>query len=736
MIVAVAAILGVLTAGLALPFVAALGYGSGATARSMQNLPAALKAAPLAQRSRILDRAGKPIATFYDENRVAVTLDKVAPVMRQAILAIEDYRFYQHGALDLKGTLRAFVNNQTSGGGTQGGSSITQQMAKMTLLAQARTAAERRAATENTYQRKIQELRHAIAFEQNYSKDWILNRYLNLAYFGDGAYGIQAASQHFFSLDASQLNTVQAATLAGLVKNPVGFDPTRYEARAVGRRNVVLNRMAELKIIDPGRAAQFAAQPMRLKVQKTRNGCLGTVAPLFCDYVRRYLLADPALGRTVADRSQLLTSGGLTIKTTIGLRFQRAADAATAAAVNPTDQAIGALAMVQPGTGQVRAISQSRPMGRDRKSGQTFLNYAVNSKYGDSGGFQGGSTFKVFVLAAALEQGLPTSTAFNSPAQVHLPQNEFQNCDGPYPVTSLWEPHNSTSNGTFDMYKATQLSVNTYFAQLERQTGLCEPYALAKAMGVDLDDPAHERLPAFTLGAASVSPLEMAGVYATFAGRGLHCANRPVTAILNSQGKVFKNYPAQCRQVLRQSTADTVNDVLKGVMAPGGFGQALALDKQSAGKTGTIQENRAVWFDGYTPTLATAATIAGANSVGTPITLNGQLVGGTYIDVAHGSTLAGPMWAEAMRAVQDLLPPATFTAPSGQTSEPILVTIPKVVGMPVRRASAILADLGFYVSTSDQRPSKQPKGRVAETSPAGGTALSRGSTVEIGPSAG
>ena len=223
----------------------------------MQNLPEELKAAPLAQRTRVLDRNGNTIATFYDENRVNVPLNKVAPIMQRAIIAIEDYRFYQHGALDLKGTLRAFVNNQTSGGGTQGGSSITQQMAKMTLLAQARTEAERKAATENTYQRKIQELRHAIAFEQNYSKDWILERYLNLAYFGDGAYGIQSAARHFFSVNASQLNTLQAATLAGLVKNPVGFDPTRYKDRAIARRNVVLDRMAQLNVIAPETAQRL-----------------------------------------------------------------------------------------------------------------------------------------------------------------------------------------------------------------------------------------------------------------------------------------------------------------------------------------------------------------------------------------------------------------------------------------------------------------------------------------------
>ncbi|MET0998381.1 MAG: transglycosylase domain-containing protein, partial [Marmoricola sp.] len=443
-IVAVSAVLGVLTAALAVPLVAAVGYGADATARSMQNLPAELKAAPLAQRTRVLDRNGNLLATFYDENRVNVPLSRVAPIMKSAIIAIEDYRFYEHGALDLKGTLRAFISNQTSDS-TQGGSSITQQMAKMTQLTQARTEEERKAATENTYQRKIQELRHAIAFEQNYSKDWILERYLNLAYFGDGAYGVQAAARHYFSVNANQLNSIQAATLAGLVKNPVGFDPTTFPERALARRNVVLNRMAELHVIDPASAAKWTPLPLGLKVSKSRNGCLGTRAPFFCDYVRRYLMLDPALGKTAADRAQLINNGGLTIKTTVDLGFQRAADAATDAAVDEKDQAIGALAMVEPGTGEVLATSQSRPMGRESKKGQTYLNYVVDSKYGDSNGFQAGSTFKVFVLAAALEQGLPPSTTFDARRSMSIPQNEFKDCNGPYPNFAPWNVSNSTT---------------------------------------------------------------------------------------------------------------------------------------------------------------------------------------------------------------------------------------------------------------------------------------------------
>jgi membrane peptidoglycan carboxypeptidase len=195
-------------------------------------------------------------------------------------------------------------------------------------------------------------------------------------------------------------------------------------------------------------------------------------------------------------------------------------------------------------------------------------------------------------------------------------------------------------------------------------------------MGVELDHPRSERVPSFTLGVADVSPLEMAGAYATVAARGEYCTPHPGTQNHNSSGQVFKDYKPKCRQVMKQDTADTINDILHGVMEPGGFGQALNIDKESAGKTGTIQNNKAVWFDGYTPELATAAMIAGANSTGTPITLNGQSVGGRYIDVAHGSTVAGPMWALAMRRVQDLIPGTTFHPPIAPEPKPYVPKAP------------------------------------------------------------
>jgi membrane peptidoglycan carboxypeptidase len=239
------------------------------------------------------------------------------------------------------------------------------------------------------------------------------------------------------------------------------------------------------------------------------------------------------------------------------------------------------------------------------------------------------------------------------------------------------------------------------------------------------------------LGVAGVSPLEMAGAYATFAARGKHCDNRPVTQILNSDGKVFKNYPKNCRQVVQESTADTVNSILAGVLAPGGFGQALALDKPAAGKTGTINSNMAVWFNGYTPALATAAMIAGANSQGQPITLNGKRVGGRTIGEAFGSTVAGPMWSQAMRAVQDDLPDEDFATPSRSPGEgAIEIEVPDVTGLSTRRAAQRLAGAGFYVDMGEQRSSDAPVGTVAETRPGSGHMTARGSTVTIYPSAG
>jgi membrane peptidoglycan carboxypeptidase len=729
---AVSALIGVLVAGLAIPFAALAGFGARTVADSMDKLPDELTAAPLAQRTRVLAADGSLLATFYDQNRINVPLNEVSLVMRKAIVAIEDYRFYQHGALDLKGTLRAFVTNQANAGEVvQGGSSITQQMVKQTLINQAKTEQEAADATADTYERKIRELRYAIAFEQKYSKDWILERYLNISYFGDGAYGIEAAARHYFSKSAADLELQEAALLAGIVKNPSQFDPTNNFSESRERRDVVLTRMADLNVISPRKARRTSAQGLGLTVTPTRNGCVGVQGEFFCDYLREYLEQDPNLGRTVADRRRLIDSGGLTIETTLDPRFQEAADNAVANHVDPQDQAIGGLAMVEPGTGAVKALSQSRPMGADKARGQTYLNYVVPKRYGDANGFQAGSTFKVFVLAAAIKQGIPLSTTINSPETVSIEPSELETCDGTLASYDIWTPSNSTGSGTYNLYTGTQESVNTFFAQLEARTGLCDPVTLARDMGVEV--PEQDVVGPFTLGVTNSDPLTMAGAYATFAARGEYCAPRPVERILSSSGTVIADYPDDCVQLLPEATADAVNDVLRGVQEPGGFGydNGLGLSQPSAGKTGTIQDNKAVWFIGYTPNLATAAMLAGANTLGQPITLNGQYVGGSYIDRAFGSTDAGPIWGEAMRVVQGYLPDVDFQTPDPNAVEGQMVTVPSVGGLSPDDASAQLQAAGFSPVVGPYVDSSYAADTVAYTSPGSGSVIGTGSSVTI-----
>ena len=250
-------------------------------------------------------------------------------------------------------------------------------------------------------------------------------------------------------------------------------------------------------------------------------------------------------------------------------------------------------------------------------------------------------------------------------------------------------------------------------------------------MGIPLDDPATEMVPSFTLGVASVSPLELADAYATFAARGLHCDPRPVTSIDDSNGNELKAYPQQCQQVIAAPVADAVNDVLRGVQSPSGFGAALLLNQESAAKTGTNNDNMSVWYMGYTPNLATASMIAGANSEGHWKSLNFQTIGGAYTSVAHGSTTAGPMWFDAMKVIQQWLPDATFTPPNGEDVNGVLTTVPDVSGIPYAQAATQLKSAGFVVVDGGYRDSGYPKDTVAYTSPSGGSQAASGTSVTI-----
>jgi len=659
---------GVGVAAIAIPPAAFIGYTANDVSHDALALPLELEDLPNPQTTVVLASNGERLAYFYQENRQDIPLDKIAPVMQKALLAVEDARFYEHGPLDLKGTLRAAINNATAGS-TQGGSTITQQLVKLTLVSQATTKEQQRGATETSLARKIRELKLAIKYEEEHSKKEILERYLNLAYFGDGAWGINSAAYHYFSTSPEKLTPKQAATLAGLVKNPDEFNPRAFPEKALQRRNIVLPVMAREGVISTEEAEKLQAEDLGLKITKYPNGCVESVAAFSCDYIRQYLLDEEALGATVAERKAALERGGLTVQSNIDLRMQKAANKAVKSHVDATDKVIGALAMVEPGTGKVRGLAQSRPMGKDKKKGQTYLNFTVPQKYGQSNGFQAGSTFKMFTVAAALKKGIPVSKTYSSPGHMTMRPGTYFDCEGR--GTGEWKVGNSTGNGTFNMYSGTRRSVNTYFAQLERDAGLCNTVKAAESMGItvpyDPDNGITQQVPSFTLGVVDVSPLDMAAAYATAAGGGEYCVPQPVNKILDRNGEVLKEYKPECKRVMSKDDAAQINDILKGLQQPGGFGYAngTALPIPSAAKTGTTNDNMSVWYVGYTPELSTAAMLAGATADGQQRSLVGLTMKGSGISfaVAGGSSLAGPMWKSAMGPVSEFLTPATFDSP-------------------------------------------------------------------------
>ena len=304
-------LMGVVVSGVLLPVLATIGVVTNGSLNGYNGIPSTLAKPPLPQRTVILAADGTNIATLYYQDRIEVPIAEISQVMQDAIVAIEDSRFYSHHGFDLRGTLRALVSNAT-GSQVQGGSTLTQQYVKNILLGSAKSDQEMAAATERSYTRKLQELRYALAIEKQMTKKQILEGYLNIAYFGSGAYGVEAAARRYFSKSASRLTLAEASLLAGLVQQPYGYDPLRYPDAATARRSIVLNRMAELGYITEAQAQATAKRPLSdiLNPTTNSNGCTTSIAPFFCDYVIKVVRSSAAFGAALAERDALLRKGG------------------------------------------------------------------------------------------------------------------------------------------------------------------------------------------------------------------------------------------------------------------------------------------------------------------------------------------------------------------------------------------------------------------------------------------
>ncbi len=737
MFLAVSVLCGLLLSGLAVPFVALASGFTKAASDNMQYLPAEFETPPQSEKSKILMADGSELATFFEENRTYVALEQISPLMQKAQIAIEDHRFYEHGAIDLQGLGRAFI--RTLSGSTQGASTLTQQYVKQVQIEAAKDRGDEegvQAAQAVSIDRKIREMRYAMAVEERFSKNEILERYLNIAYYGDGAYGVEAAAHHYWNTTAKDLTLAQAAMLAGIVQNPVAYNPVKNPEKAIERRNQVLKRMAssEVGVITKEEADAAMQEGFdKSNLQTTPNGCTASQFPILCDYVVRTLTSDqmPSLGSSNEERTNRLKRGGLTIKTLIDPAAQQAAEAAVSQTVGATDPVWGGSVLIQPSTGLITAMAQSRTkLGSGE--GETWQNVNVSTQYGGIEGFQPGSTFKPFVIGAALEQGVPTSTSFDAPQTMQFRGAKFKNCEGTFTFNGNWEPKNyDKAYGVIDMLKATQNSVNTYFVQLEQKVGICASIDMAQKLGVKLADGTDMRnmagYPSWVLGTAYVTPLSMAEAYATFANRGVHCNPIILQSVQAKDGTEIEIPSADCKKVIEPEVADGVNHVLSTVMTQGTGSRARMSDgRPQAGKTGTTDDSMSVWFAGYTPDMAGVAYIAVDNI--NPYYQNHKksidgmrLSTGTVLEGSGGKD-AGGIWRAAMAAALKGVSPTSFEAPNKRVLEGEKIPIPSVAGMSYEEAKQTLEDAGFTTARMDVF-SPQPAGTyLGKISPSGSAA--------------
>jgi membrane peptidoglycan carboxypeptidase len=660
---------------------------------------------PVPQRSTILAADHSSLATVYLENRKVVRLKNVSEAAQRAILAIEDYQFYEHGGVDIKAILRAAIANLQAGHITQGGSTITQQLVKNVTGKKA-----------DTFRRKLREAQIANAVEKVYTKKQILQRYLNEIYLGHGAYGVEAAAEAYFNEEAGELTLRQSAMIAGLIANPSVYDPIEHPAAALHRRNVILNRMEEIGWVGPRAAARTKRRPLGLA--KNAGKPFQQHQPFWVQFVRKLIELDPnhqfrALGKTPKQRIHTLYVGGLHIYTTLRPDWQQAAVKAVQRRLPKSTDPQAGVATVQPGTGAVQVLVSGRHFAATRQDLVSGLPGCGTQ--GFCGRRQTGSAFKPFTLVAAFRQGIPPGKVYSSKSPVDLSEP----CNG-------WKPFNAEGGGDLgymDLYSATALSINVIFGQLARDTGPPNIRKAAMDLGIPGDSlPGGPEDCSITLGTGSVSPLDMATAYAAIDNNGEYCPYFAVSRITGPRGGLVYRHDAQkeCHQAVDAGIAHQVTDMLRGVIQFGTGATNGQLYRPEAGKTGTNENYQDAWFVGYVPQETTAVWVG---YPGNPR----PMLGVEGVSEMFGGTIPTQIWHDVMSTVIKGMPPRDFPLPPPPKSG----TVPSVVGQPEDAALKHLAKANFSGVVDARKASTEPEGTVIGQSPGGGATVPLGSLVHL-----
>ena len=645
---------GVLSAGFATPFVGVTAALTKASAELFEELPSDFNVQQPSQISTLLAADGSEIAQFYAENRIVVPLSEISVNMQNAIVAVEDQRFYQHQGVDPTGMVRALVSNN-SGGSRQGASTLTQQYVRNTLIETGLKNDDHKIikdATESTVARKLREMKFALSLEQKYSKQQILEGYLNIAAFSPSTYGVEASSLHYFNKHAKDLTVAEAALLAGTTNAPSAYDPESQPELAKNRRDWVLSKMLEEKFITQEQYDEAVSSEIQLDVQEAPAGCgaAGSYA-YFCTYVVNEILGSENFGPDVASRRQLLTRGGLKITTTLDRARQNAADGIIQAntPIGDSDGANSTIVSVEPGTGRIQALAQNTNYEDSQ------LVFAADAKHGGvelpdgNVGFQPGSTFKALILAEWLKTGHTASQTVNASAPRTYAPNTFNIPCAPELAAGSWTVNNvaGTNAGNMSVRDVTKQSINVGFTEMLRQLDVCDVTQFAASIGVSKADGSQlDPDPSLALGAKPVPPLSMANAYATFASGGKYCKPVAIDSILDASGTSMAVPSADCTQAMDQNVADQTAITLQATSEPGGTAKDAGIGRAIAGKTGTTDEAENAWFVGFTPQLSTAVWIGDAKESNK--SLAGRTIGGRYFQRMYGSDLAVPMWRDYM----------------------------------------------------------------------------------------
>ena len=740
------ALSGLLVTVMVAPAVAVTGITASSTIGIFESLPEYMEISDQRERNEIFanDASGNQlIATIFSQNRETVSYDEISPYALQAAVDGEDRRFFEHGGVDVASVIRAALGNAGAGGVESGASTLTMQLVKNINMQdalekdtiEARQAAYAEA-TATTFDRKLSEMKYAIGIEKKYTKKEILTAYLNIAFFGSNTYGIQAAAQRYYSVDAKDLTLTQATSLIAIVQYP-GLrsldDPEHYPANQE-RRDVILYAMYDLGSITEQEYNDAIATPVddtTLLPSAPTSGCIAADpnAKWFCDYVVKSVKDFEFLGKDEDEREANWERGGYKLYTTLDLELNAVTQNSTYVYAPNTEERFqlgSATSAVEPGTGRVLAMTQNKDFNDTLEGGgptTTAVNFNTSFEYGGSSGFQSGSTYKLFTLLEWLNQGKGVNERVEGAGRT-LKLSTFHDSCQPE-VTSGPDytfRNNSGSTGIWTIRAGTVSSINGVFFSMAQQLDLCAIHTLAADMGVErADGKPLSHLLSTIIGTNEITPLSLATAYATVAAQGLSCKPIIIDRATGPGGVDLGGQAKDCRQVLTPDVANTAVDVLKGVMkGSASVGDGIPI----FGKTGTTNEANQTW-------------IAGSSSKVTVVTWVGNIkydynilrtsYGGVRGEILRNMIMRDALKNYGARFGGDDWPGPAQALLNGASAP----TVPDVRGQSPEAAKALLEGLGFTFADGGQVDSELEAGRVTNTEPAAGSPSAKGSTITV-----